>query len=107
MMLFRDKTKSAGGTDLVLYPTQKKSLRLEPESGVEVIDGVTHAVSLPFWLRLEPARAVAKRRWIKLRYSSSFFDEPVRPLIRFSTNTGRNFIQPLNGATLGSAGRLL
>ena len=103
MLWTKNKRRPAGGTDLVLYPTKKNNLRLEPESGVEVIDGVTHAVSLPFWLRLEPAKAVVKRKWIKLRYSSSFFDEPVRPLIRFLTSSGKAFVQPMNGAILGSA----
>ena len=80
-----------------------QALRLEPESGVEIIDGRTHAVSLPIWLRLEPAQIIADSRWIKLRYASSFFDEPVRPLIRFVTTAGATYIQPMNGAVLGSA----
>lgn len=101
--MFNSKKKSASNSDLALFPAKKKNLRLEPEAGVELIDGVQHAVSLPFWLRLEPARAVAKRKWVKLRYSSSFFDEPVRPLIRFVTRAGKIFIQPMNGAILGSA----
>ncbi len=86
-----------------LRPGQEKSWRLEPESGVVIQGGATHAVSLPFWLRLEPVKRVCKCRWIRIRYSSGFFDEPVRPLIRFETRSGNSFIQPMNGAILGSA----
>ena len=76
---------------------------LEPETGVEVIDGVTYAVSLPYWLRLNPTKKLCKCRWVRIRYSAGFFDEPVRPLIRFSTRSGNSFVQPMNGAILGSA----
>lgn len=101
--MFGIKKKAAGNSTLEALPSKKEILRLEPEAGVEIIDGITHAVSLPFWLRVEPARALAKRKWVKIRYSSSFFDEPVRPLIRFVTNSGKIFVQPMNGAILGSA----
>ncbi len=76
---------------------------LEPETGVEVIDGVTYAVSLPYWLRLNPTKKLCKCRWVRIRYSAGFFDEPVRPLIRFNTRSGNSFVQPMNGAILGSA----
>lgn len=102
-MMFGLKKKLANYSNLAAVPGKQDNLRLEPESGVELIDGVTHAVSLPFWLRVEPARALAKRKWVKIRYSSSFFDEPVRPLIRFVTSSGKVFVQPMNGAILGSA----
>jgi GT2 family glycosyltransferase len=78
-------------------------LRLEPESGISIIDGQFHAVSLPIWLRLEPVDAIAQRSWIRLRYSSSFFDEPIRPLIRFVTASGKVFTQAMNGPVLGTA----
>ena len=86
-----------------LRPGKEKSWLLEPESGVEIRDGRTHAVSLPFWLRLEPAKRLCKCRWIRIRYSSGFFDEPVRPLIRFDTRSGNSFVQPMNGAIFGTA----
>ena len=86
-----------------LRPGQEKSWRLEPESGVVIKGGTTHAVSLPFWLRLEPVKRVRKCRWIRIRYSAGFFDEPVRPLIQFDTRSGNSFVQPMNGAILGSA----
>ena len=55
------------------------------------------------WLRVEPAHLIARHRWIRLRYSSSFFEDPIRPLIRFVTRTGAVFIQAMNGPVLGSA----
>jgi O-antigen biosynthesis protein len=78
-------------------------LRLEPESGVSILNGRLQAVSLPIWLRLEPIHAIPQDSWIKLRYSSSFFDEPVRPLIRFVTASGKVFTQAMNGPVLGTA----
>jgi O-antigen biosynthesis protein len=93
----------ASKTGLELHPGKGKSWLLQPETGVEIKEGVAHAVSLPFWLRLEPAKRLCKCRWIRIRYSSGFFDEPVRPLIRFDTRSGNSFVQPMNGAILGSA----
>src|SRR5271154_608863 len=57
----------------------------------------------PTWLRVENAELIAGHRWIRLRYSSSFFDDPVRPLIRFVTGGGATFLQAMNGPVLGSA----
>ena len=94
---------SADKIGVELRPGKEKSWVLEPETGVEIKDGMAQAVSLPFWLRLEPAKQICKCRWIRIRYSSGFFDEPVRPLIRFDTRSGSSFIQPMNGAILGSA----
>jgi GT2 family glycosyltransferase len=94
---------SASKTGVELRPGKGKSWLLEPESGVEITDGVMQAVSLPFWLRLEPVKRICKCRWIRIRYSCGFFDEPVRPLIRFDVGSGDSFIQPMNGAILGSA----
>jgi O-antigen biosynthesis protein len=55
------------------------------------------------WLRIEPVELIARHRWIRLRYSASFFDDPVRPLIRFKTRSGAAFVQAMNGPVLGSA----
>jgi GT2 family glycosyltransferase len=78
-------------------------LRLVPEEGIEIVDGETVASTCPAWLRIEPITELARHRWIKLRYSSSFFDEPVRPLIRFITRKGETINLPMNGPVLGSA----
>jgi O-antigen biosynthesis protein len=78
-------------------------LHLVPEEGVEIRDGNTVAVNLPVWLRIEPAHVITRHRWVRLRYSSSIFDEPVRPLLRFTSTTGQALVQAMNGPMLGSA----
>ena len=78
-------------------------LVLVPVEGVELQDGQTIATRLPVWLRLEPSDFVTRRSWVRLRYSSSMFDEPVRPLIRFTTATGKQIVEAMNGPVLGSA----
>ncbi len=54
------------------------------------------------WMRVAPADDVISRRWVRLRYSSSYYDDPVRPLIQFTTSDGREFVQTMNGPVLGS-----
>src|SRR5580693_3683538 len=83
--------------------TQANRLHLTPEEGVELHNGQTDATKLPVWLRLEPSELIARRRWVRLRYSSSMFDEPVRPLIRFTIATGERLVEAMNGPILGSA----
>jgi GT2 family glycosyltransferase len=77
------------------------AIRLVPVSEVDPKDG--SAIGDPTWLRVEPVHLLARHRWIRLRYSSSFFDDPVRPLIRFETRASEFFIQAMNGPVLGSA----
>jgi GT2 family glycosyltransferase len=76
---------------------------VEPERDVELANGQFTATSDEPWLRVKPARAVTRQRWIRLRYSSSYFDDPIRPLIRFDCSGGRSFLQPMNGPVLGRA----
>jgi len=76
---------------------------LQVENGAQTFTGTFEAVSLPCWLRVEPASVLTRHKWILLRYSSGFFDEPDRPLIRFITSDNKIFIQPMNGTLLGSA----
>jgi O-antigen biosynthesis protein len=83
--------------------TQANRLHLIPEENIELHDGQTVATKLPVWLRLERSDLLARRRWVRLRYSSSMFDEPVRPLIRFTVATGEQFVEAMNGPILGSA----
>jgi O-antigen biosynthesis protein len=83
--------KRAGtGTALCLVP--------DPEVAIEE-DAVARDAT---WLRVEPVEFIARHRWIRLRYSASFFADPVRPLIRFNTRTGAAFVQAMNGPVLGS-----
>ncbi|MGC2121351.1 MAG: glycosyltransferase, partial [Xanthobacteraceae bacterium] len=74
-----------------------------PEQGIEIIHGETVALTGSPWLRIEPIAELVQHKWVRLHYSSSFYDEPVRPLIRFVTKKGYTIIQPMNGPVLGSA----
>jgi O-antigen biosynthesis protein len=77
------------------------TLRLVPDLDVATErDAVARDAT---WLRVEPVELIARHRWIRLRYSASFFDDPVRPLICFKTRTGAAFVQAMNGPVLGSA----
>jgi O-antigen biosynthesis protein len=77
------------------------AIRLVPDPEIDPNDSATSRDSV--WLRVEPVHLIACYRWIRLRYSSNFFDDPVRPLIRFETRSGAVFIQAMNGPVLGSA----
>ena len=76
-------------------------LLLRPESGVEIIDNQMVAKSRPTWLRVEPAEAIRPGCWVRLRYRSSFFDDNMRPLIRFSDGVNEGLVQPMNGMLFG------
>jgi O-antigen biosynthesis protein len=81
-----------------------RNVRLEPEEGNHrADDGQAVATSLPVWLRVEPIDLIRQCRWVRIRYASSFFDEPVRPVIRFINAAGKITIQPMNGPILGYA----
>jgi GT2 family glycosyltransferase len=77
------------------------ALRLVPD--FEVATGPDAIACDAAWLRVEPVELIARHRWIRLRYSASFFDDPVRPLIRFETRSGAALVQAMNGPVLGSA----
>ena len=76
---------------------------LVPDSGIEITEGQTIASTAEAWLRIEPLAELARREWIRMRYSSSLFDEPVRPLIRFLSGEGDSITLPMNGPVLGAA----
>jgi O-antigen biosynthesis protein len=77
------------------------ALRLVPD--LEVATEPNSIAPDAAWLRVEPVEFIARHDWIRLRYSASFFDDPVRPLIRFETRSGAVFVQAMNGPVLGSA----
>ena len=81
------------------------SLRLVvlPEADVDVGKHCFYATSSSPWLRLDVDRAVLRHRWIKLRYRSSLYDEPVRPLVRFVRPDGSSTVYPLNAPIFGAA----
>jgi len=76
--------------------------RLEPQEAVEVAGDRMAATSQAPWLRVEPVDLLVRRRWVRLRYELSYFDDPVRPMIRFDTADGRRFVQFMNGPVLGA-----
>ena len=80
---------------------ERTRLRLVPD--LEVATEQDAVARDATWLRVEPVGLIARHRWIRLRYSASFFDDPVRPLIRFKTRSGAVFVQAMNGPVLGSA----
>ena len=76
------------------------SCRLAPAEGIEQVDGETFARSTMPWFKLV---GLLPGGWLRLRYRSSFFDEPVRPLLRSTLADGKTSIQTMNGAVLGAA----
>src|SRR6266852_7411265 len=97
-------------THMVQMADHKKSRPPEParvsleldQEAVAVIGGRTMARSLLVWLRVSPTVAFPSRRWVRVRYRSSFFDDVARPLMRFETADGRTLIEPMNGPILGT-----
>lgn len=77
--------------------------RLIPEKDVEIKGDDAIATSDMPWLRIQLTSAIIARSWIRLRYRTSFFDEPVRPLIRFQTADGSASMRPMNGPVFGCA----
>ena len=78
-------------------------LVLEPEHGVSISSGEFFAETLPAWLSIPNFLEVCGRNWFSFRYASSFFDRPVRPLLRFQTQSGRDITYIMNGPVLGTA----
>jgi GT2 family glycosyltransferase len=56
---------------------------LESASGVSAGDGCFEAASSEPWLKFRSIDAFPPGEFVELRYASSFFDAPVRPLLRF------------------------
>lgn len=71
------------------------------EDAVATVDGRRVAKSLPVWLRLSNL-VLPRSRWVRIRYRSSFFDDPVRPLVKFETAERRVVIEVMNGPVLGT-----
>ncbi|MBX3554473.1 MAG: glycosyltransferase [Pseudolabrys sp.] len=74
---------------------------LVPEQGIEVRQGRMTAVATPAWLAVNPVAPFTTRTWVRVRYRSSFFDDPVRPLLRFTTRSGEVFHDAMTGAFAG------
>ncbi len=59
------------------------------------------AVATPAWLSISPVTLFTTRTWVRIRYRSSFFDDPVRPLLRFTTRSGEVLHDAMTGAFAG------
>lgn len=53
------------------------------------------------WLRVDPTPTELRGRWVRFRYSASYFEDPVRPIVRFTTPK-EHYDQVMNGPVLGS-----
>jgi GT2 family glycosyltransferase len=85
-----------------LRKVERPQIRLEPQTAIDVMNNRNIAKSADAWLRVDPAKSLVGRRWVRLRYSSSYFDDPVRPLMSVYTATGQRSVQIMNGPILGS-----
>jgi GT2 family glycosyltransferase len=81
---------------------RRMTLILEPQREDEPSDRRPRANADQVWLRAVSVDEFSRHRWIRLRYSASYFDDPVRPLIRFTTAKDRDFVHVMNGPVLGS-----
>lgn len=77
------------------------SFTLTPEQGVEIRDGRMSAASTPAWLAISPVLPFSSQTWVRIRYRAGFFDDPVRPLLRFTTRDGEVFHDAMTGAFAG------
>ncbi len=81
----------------------KPAVNLVAADGVERIGGDLLARTEQPWLRIADADTAFRGHWISLRYRLSFFDDPVRPLLRFQRASEDVSFQALNGPVLGAA----
>ncbi|MBN9049954.1 MAG: glycosyltransferase [Rhizobiales bacterium] len=58
-------------------------------------------MATPAWLSISPVTLFTTRTWVRIRYRSSFFDDPVRPLLRFTTRSGEVLHDAMTGAFAG------
>jgi len=77
--------------------------RLLPEQDVESGDHYFIATSTTPWLRLEAPHALLDRGWVRVRYRTSFYDNPVRPVIRFVKADGSTSLHAMNAPIFGAA----
>src|ERR1700687_101695 len=76
---------------------------LRASTGSKRISGGWIATTSEPWLAVHPPELLPGRSGIRLKYSSSFMNDPVRPLTRSTTAIGEVIVEPMNGAVLGSA----
>jgi len=64
------------------------ALRLAPHAGVALEDGRLRATNDEPWLRFVDPSPFRTARFVELRYRAAFWDDPVRPVLRFHTRGG-------------------
>ncbi len=77
-------------------------MRLELEQDVDGGPVRYRALAAEPWLRMVDVERY-RSHWISLRYRTGFFEDPVRPLIRFRAGDGSSRTFPMNGAVAGAA----
>jgi GT2 family glycosyltransferase len=80
----------------------RAAINLVATEGVEQIAGALVARSPQPWLRIVGAESLFPGHWIRIRYRSSFWDDPVRPLLCFKRANDEALFHPLNGPILGA-----
>lgn len=79
------------------------SIRLHPEENVAGTGPHWQATGETPWLRLDPPLAQRLRGWVRIAYAASYFDDPVRPLIRFRGASGDVSLQIMTAPVRGQA----
>jgi len=74
-----------------------------PEQDVESCAHYFIAISTTPWLRLEAPLALLRHGWVRIRYRTSFYDNPVRPIIRFVKTDGSTSLHAMNAPIFGAA----
>jgi len=88
-------------SSIVIGGRMASDFTLTPEEGINVRDGRMTAFSTPAWLAVSPVEPFSTATWVRVRYRSSFFDDPVRPLLRFTTRSGEVHHDFMTGAYAG------
>ena len=78
-------------------------MALVPQRDVEVVDGRTFATGEEPWLRFKDTSAFRPGGFVEIVYRASFFDDPVRPILRFRTTEGAEIDRLLPGPVAGAA----
>ncbi len=65
-----------------------RGVALIPEQDIASVDGRWISTSAEPWLRFARSDAFPRGAAVELRYRISIFDDPVRPILRFSTERG-------------------
>lgn len=81
---------------LLKQAEERLAYRLKPERGRPAV-GRRNG-----WLRIDPTPFALRGRWVRFRYSASYFADPIRPVIRFTTPK-EHYDQVMNGPVLGSS----